>query len=244
MRKLAVILGMMALAAFATADVLWDNGPLVTHPGQGYGGADASAVMTSLLESIYGYGAQLSANNRVADDFTVPSPGWNLDTVSLPTYQTNSTSPTITGLTLRIWSGDNPNNGTLVWGDTSTNRMQSQVFANVYRVLDTGLTNNARHIVTVTGNVGVTLPAGHYWLDWQFNGSGSSGPWAPPVSFINMTNPPGANGMQSLAGAAFAALQDSGSMTPDDLVFTLVGTPVPEPTTLALFGLLALIRRR
>ena len=32
----------------APAAILYDNGPLVTHPGGGFGGADASAVQTAL----------------------------------------------------------------------------------------------------------------------------------------------------------------------------------------------------
>src|SRR4029078_3997860 len=53
--------------------VVYDNGPLVTHPGGGAGGADASALQTSQGMTIFGFGQQQAANNRVADDFTIPA---------------------------------------------------------------------------------------------------------------------------------------------------------------------------
>ncbi|MFZ1553126.1 MAG: hypothetical protein WAV53_17145, partial [Anaerolineae bacterium] len=73
--------------------ILFDNGPLVTHPGGGFGGADASAVQTAIGLTIYGAGHQLSANNRVADDFTVPAgETWTINTVTFYAYQTGSTT--------------------------------------------------------------------------------------------------------------------------------------------------------
>ncbi len=47
------------LTAFEWPEVvLYDNGPLVTHPGGGAGGADASAVQTALAMTLYGVGYQ------------------------------------------------------------------------------------------------------------------------------------------------------------------------------------------
>ena len=64
-------------AAFNPAAVLYDNGTLVTHPGGGAGGLNASAVQTALGNSTYGFGHAISAGLRVADDFTVPAGGWS-----------------------------------------------------------------------------------------------------------------------------------------------------------------------
>ena len=103
--------------------VLYDNGPLVTHPGAGAGGADASAVQTDLGMTTNGFGVQLTAGNRLADDFTISDPnGWTIDTITLFLYQSNSTTTSpITAVNLQIWDGS-PDLGTstVVFGDTTT----------------------------------------------------------------------------------------------------------------------------
>jgi len=173
----------------APADVLYDNGPLVTHPGAGAGGADASALQTALGLTTYGAGNQLSAGNRVADDFTVPAGGWTIDSITFFGYQTGSTTTsTMTSINLRIWDGVPGAAGSnVVFGDTATNRMTSSSWANMYRVLDTGLTDTARPVMASTAAVDTFLPAGTYWVDWQVGGTLSSGPWAPPISIVGQT---------------------------------------------------------
>ncbi len=89
-------------AAFNPAAILYDNGPLTTHPGGGAGGANASAVQTALLSSTYGFGHAISSGFRVADDFTVPAGGWNISTITFYAYQTGSTTTsTINNVNLR-----------------------------------------------------------------------------------------------------------------------------------------------
>src|SRR5512143_645082 len=56
----------------SVVQVLYNNGPIVTHPGGGAGGADASALQTALGMGTYGFGHAVSSGFRVADDFTVP----------------------------------------------------------------------------------------------------------------------------------------------------------------------------
>ncbi len=203
--------------------VIYDNGPLVTHPGGGAGGADASALQdVSLGLTIYGFGAQLSAGNRVADDFVVSyAGGWQIDTITFFTYQTGSgTTSTITGLNLQIWNGPPNAGGTVVWGDTTTNIMTSTIWSNDYRVLEGTLTNADRPIMAVVGTVGTVLPPGTYWLDWQFNGTLASGPWAPPVTILGQTGKPGANALQ-YTSTGWAALLDVSY--PQDLPFIIDG---------------------
>ena len=209
------------------AAVLYDNGPLTTHPGGGFGGANASAVQTALVNGTYGFGHQLSANNRVADDFTVPAGGWYITTITFYAYQTGSTTTTtINHVNLRIWDGT-PGASNIVFGDTATNRLAGSSFSNIYRVLDTGLLDTARPIMADVVTVNTTLPAGTYWLDWQTGGTLTSGPWAPPVTILGQTGKPGANGMQSLAGAAFVAVTD---VVPQDFPFVIEGNAVGGPS--------------
>ncbi|QLQ04847.1 MAG: hypothetical protein HZY76_01175 [Anaerolineae bacterium] len=135
------------LRPVAPGAVLYDNGPLVTHPGGGAGGADASALQTALGNSTYGFGHAISSGYRMADDFTVTGSGWNITTITFYAYQTGSTTTsTINNVNLRIWNGV-PGVGSIVFGDTTTNRLASSSQSNIYRVLDTGLGDTARPIM-------------------------------------------------------------------------------------------------
>lgn len=223
---------------------LWNNGPLVTHPGGGFGGNDLAMLDTSLGENTLGYGHQVSADNRVADDFTVAAGGWTIDTITFYAYQTGAPqSGTITGVNLQIWDGVPGDVGSsVVWGDGTTNRLASTGFSGAYRATDTDPLNNARAIQRDVATVGTTLAAGTYWVDWQTDGTLASGPWAPPVSLVGQTHPAGANGMQSVGGV-WAPVTDSGNGTPDAFPFIINGIPEPATgLTLLVLGLMA--RRR
>jgi len=208
--------------------VLYDNGSLVTHPGGGFGGANASALQTALGMGTFGYGHQISANNRVADDFTVPGPApWTINTITFYGYQTGSTTTsTFTDVRVQIWDGP-PGVGAsaVVFGDLVTNRLASSTFSNTYRVLDTSLLDSNRPIMANVVTIGTTLPPGTYWLDWFSGGTLASGPWAPPVSVLGSTGT--GNAMQSIAGAAFVPLIDVG---PQDFPFIIDGTSSPCDT--------------
>ncbi|MCB9134574.1 MAG: proprotein convertase P-domain-containing protein [Anaerolineales bacterium] len=207
------------------ADVLYDNGPLVTNPGAGAGGADVSALQTALGMTLYGFGHAQTSGFRVADDFTVPAGGWTLDQVIFYAYQTgSSTTSTMTGVNLRIWDGPPNAGGNIIWGDTTTNIMSSTTWSNIYRTLDTGLTDTNRPIMADTGELGgLYLPAGTYWLDWQTSGTLASGPWAPPVSVLGSTGT--GNALQFDATTlTWNAVTDIG---PQDFPFVLIGTAQP-----------------
>ncbi|GAB4578791.1 MAG: hypothetical protein Fur0022_15280 [Anaerolineales bacterium] len=212
--------------------VLYDNGPLVTHPGAGAGGADESRLQsTSLGMTTLGFGHQVSANNRVADDFTITDPGgWDIDNIIFYAYQTGSTTAsTITEVNVQIWDGPPNAGGTVIWGDTSTNVMTDTVWTNIYRVTETTIGNTQRPIMANTVAVGgLHLDPGTYWIDWQSNGSLASGPWAPPVTILGQTTT--GNGLQSIAGVWGAAL-DGGTSTPQGFPFTVLGTVSPLTAT-------------
>ena len=107
--------------------LLYDNGPLINSAGTGAGGADESVLQSvSLGLNILGFGHQLSAGNRIADDFTVAhAGGWDVSTITFYAYQTGSpTTSTLTGANLQIWDGDPSVGGSsVIWGDTATNVM-------------------------------------------------------------------------------------------------------------------------
>ncbi|HET9048340.1 MAG TPA: GEVED domain-containing protein [Chiayiivirga sp.] len=207
----------------APSALLYDNGPLVTDVGAGSGGLDVSALQTAAGATTYGSNVSSANGFRVADDFVVPAGGWTVDTVTVYAYQTGSTTTsTMTAANLQIWNGPPGQAGsTVVFGDTTTNRMAGTAFSNIYRTLDTDLANSQRPIMAVVVTVGTTLPAGTYWVDWQLSGSLASGPWAPPVTIAGAVGAPGANALQYDGTAWVAAVDGS---TAQDYPFVIDGS--------------------
>ena len=198
--------------------VIFDSGPFVTHPGGGAGGADASALQTALGMTTVGYTASDTTLFRLADDFTVPAgENWRVESVVTYCYQTGSpTTSTFDFASLRIWEGA-PGAGTIVFGDTTTNRLASTAWTNAYRVLDTTLTNTQRPVMAQTITVGATFGPGTYWIDFNNGGTLASGPFCPPITVLGQTTT--GNGMQ-FNGTTWVALVDVG---PQGIPFQLIG---------------------
>jgi hypothetical protein len=162
--------------------VLFDNGPLVTLPGGGCASGDASILNnTNGSHSLYGWGFQKNLFNWMADDFTSTVP-WNIDSLKFYAYQTSATSSTINGIYIQIWNGAPNAGGTVVWGDTVTNRLQRTGLTNMYRALISTPTDCARRLQEIVATVNTTLPPGNYWVQFAATGTSTSGPWCPPVT--------------------------------------------------------------
>lgn len=206
--------------------VLYDNGPLVTHPGQGAGGADASALQTTLLMNTLGAGHQQPLGYSVADDFTVTdAAGWQIDDITFFAYQTGSTTTsTITGVYVAIWNGPPNAGGTIIWGDQTTNRLSTTGWSSIYRATETNYTTETtRPIMANVATIGTTLAQGTYWVQWSAAGSLGSGPWAPPITILGQTTT--GNALQYTT--AWAALNDTGTLTPQGLPFVINGSILP-----------------
>jgi hypothetical protein len=209
--------------------LLYDNGPMITHPGGGFNGADASAVQTALAMTLYGFGHQLLAGNRMADGFAIADPGgWDLDSIQFFAYQTGTygfpPASTITAVNYRIWDAAPPG-GSVICGDNTTNMISATTWSGIYRVLDTGLTNSQRPMMESTVSIWPAcahLDPGTYWLDWQSDGSLASGPWAPPITILGQTVT--GDGLQSVTdnGVTWAAAMDTGAQ--QGLPFRIFGT--------------------
>jgi N-acetylneuraminic acid mutarotase len=220
------------LHVFAYPDaVLWDNGPLVTHPGE-CSGVDASRLQTDLTMNTLGFGHQFLIGNRMADDFEVTNPlGWQIDQITFFAYQTNAPadpSP-ITGVYYQIWDGppDDPASH-VVFGDLATNRLVSSTFTNIQRDSGTSPCANNRYIFADVASAGVILPPGTYWIDWMTDGSLASGPWVPPITILGETTTGNALQYTTSSGVWVPAL-DSGTATQQGMPFIIEGEPVPPP---------------
>jgi hypothetical protein len=206
-------------------DILWDNGPFESQPG-------LSVLKTALGMSIYGFGHQTTAGNMISDDFVIPAGAtWEIQDITFFAYQTGSpTNPsTMTAVYVEIYDGppDSPMSN-LVWGDISVNTMTASAWSGVYRVLDTDLTGTSRAIMANTCYIGTTLTAGGYWIVWHSDGSLSSGPWAPPITYPDVIGT--GNALQFTPAGLWAPVMD---VEPQGFPFIIEGThptPVEEAT--------------
>jgi len=195
--------------------ILFDGGPLTTHPGGGANGYDLSALQNAatvnvpIPMNILGWGG--AAPGRSADDFVICDPaGWNISTITVYGYQTGSTPvSTITAATLRIWNGVPGAGGSaIVFGDDTTNVLSSTCWTGIYRATIVDPLGSTRPIMSNVLTVGTTLPPGRYWIDYSLSGSLASGPFTPPVTRLEQPNT--GNAVGSGDGIAYAPLIDTG----------------------------------
>ena len=219
-------------------DVLYDNGPLVNFPLMGFGGADCSALQTTLLMNTLGAGFQIFYGYWLADDFTIPAGEcWSLTNITFFGYQTGSpTAPsTFTAMHVVILDAD-PNDpaANVVFGDMTTNVMSSSAWMNAYRATDYDPEASNRPIMANICDVVAELGEGTYWILFQADGTGASGPWAPPITINGETTTGNAYQSTDGMGTIWDPLTDSGTFTPQGMPFIIEGymggTPADEST--------------
>lgn len=236
MKKLLLsAMALLATTSLVAQTVIYDSGPIYDLAGGGSGGANASTLHDAM--TTYGAGHAFASGYRVAEDIIVPAgETWNIDSLVFHAYQTNSGNiSTITAVNVRIWNGTPGGASTIVFGDSTSNILVTSDFAGTYRTGDftstacPPATCVARPIMRNATYVGTTLTAGTYWVDWQTDGSATSGPWAPPVN-LGAGNTTTGNAKQYINDPANANytnwvdLTDGGSLTPQGLPFLVVGS--------------------
>lgn len=248
MKKCVLAAGAVSLLCSAgLANVLWDNGPVVTDPGGMPDGSDASRLQSATGNTTLGGNATVGSFRR-ADNFTVGGPGWILDSVTAFGYETGSTTTsTMDGIFVQIWDGNPSSGGNVVFGDMTTNRFESTQWSGAYRNTTNAPTGTTRPIMEVVGDLGaLVLAPGEYWIEIGLRTAGGATAWMPPVTLVDQ----GAtgDGLQFTASSStWTNWLDGGSENPLGVPFILTGEVVPAPgaaATLALAGLIGLRRRR
>ena len=262
-RLFAAMAVLCAAIAVQAQVVIWNNGSFATGTvtrGNGAGGPGVTAPPgTQWSEVADGNGSNGSSVHplpgsepafRAEDDFTLTAPT-NISQVHVFGYSPNATF--IQGFSngnLQIWRGRPGDAGSaVVFGDTSTNVVLSGAVTNIYRVFPTttsfaGATlftpGTTRPVQDVTLSVNTLLPAGTYWLDWQLTPIVGTTAFSPFVTFSDGTTrgPVGANARQQLDPTTWGDVVDIGNppTLPDvarNSHLPVIGTPVPEPTSLA-----------
>jgi hypothetical protein len=231
---------------------LYSQTSIVTNPGAGFNGADASRIATGA--TLFGSGAT-QGSNRLADDFTVPASGWLVDSISVYAYRTNTytyppASP-FTGITLNIWNGVPGAGGSII---ASSNTLGSTNWTGIYRVNNTTtLTNAQRPVMNVAALFpNLLLTQGTYWADWSLTAGGTL--FVPPLTTTSGTLVTGNARQFTNSTSTWADVIDAGNPTPlprpVDFPFAVSGsipTPVPfefDPTAGIVFlGAGWLVRR-
>ncbi len=189
----------------------------------GYDGAGASCRAPHT--EYFGWQMGRAQGSWVADVFTVPpSATWAFDTVIVYGYQYGSgTTSTFLNCNLQIYQGTPGLGGTVVWGDTSTNVLNSTGFTGIYRVdtfaADGGLTSTNRPIMFLKLYLSPApiLTEGTYWLSWSSAGSSASIPDAPDKVLPGRINPSGQTARQ-LFGGTWYYIRDSSDNIGMDMI--------------------------
>ena len=231
LRKICFSAVFLISAGFVNAQtVLYDNGTLAGGSGlggmetpgiSGFGGAPV--MMIAPPGTSLGAGHQILNNNRVAEDFTVSSTV-QIDSIRFFSYQTSSTTTsTINDLRVRIFNGAPNAGGTILYGDTTTNRLFSTSFTGIYRVASTDTFGVARPIMSssIRFSSPLVLNAGTYWIEWSQGGTLASGPWC--ILLNSQPNPVTGNALQYL-GSVWQNLIDAGSTLQMSLPFIVYGS--------------------
>lgn len=223
-------------AGWERAAVIYDNGPLITVQSGALcgGGAESTVQVISLCLRLFGEYAsgEGSADYWVADDFTLGCRA-TVQHVVLFAYESAALGPSLTGGTVRVYSGQPtaPNNPAL---RESTTRAGAATQTGIQRAgEDPGPCILRIQRIKFAFDPPLELPRGTYWVCWQLEGSNLySGPWAPPVTILGQTGKPGANALRAFrADGPFTPVVDPGATScppppapfPQDFPFQLEG---------------------
>jgi len=233
MRTMAILIAsVFATAAASEADQLFTNGPLANVPGGGFGGADASRLQTSLGMTSLGFNVDFGGNSvrALAEDFTVPAPGWHLTKVTVYAYQTDSgLTPRLTDMRLVIMNGRPDLPGTaIVGGNPAVNALSSASFTNVLRDSEQNAGLNRRPIMAAVANVNISLGPGTYWMVWALASSFADGPWAQPLNIAGATTT--GNALQLCTCSGWGPALDGGTNTQQGFPFVLDGNLATAPS--------------
>jgi hypothetical protein len=213
----AMVMGAGSMSVVAAGPVLGqmiDNGPLSTGPLTASGVPAPPGTTWSELQvtaacanAALGFSAARlgpATGFRVADDFTITDPAGTLVTrICIYEYLPGASpmAPMVSAGTLRIWAGRPGDPGsTVIFGDTTTDRLLSQMFYQTYRIPSTTTPPPGQaptlnlpifKIELEIDPTGLLLAPGTYWLDWDTTAPGNANHFATPLTV---------SGQRALAG--------------------------------------------
>lgn len=224
-----VFLNLMMLSFSGIAQVQFMNGNLSTGATSKSGVAAPTGYTWSELQNDtgvttssninLGFGAAISADISIADDFTVPAgQTWNITKFSFYAYKTGSAATPSPFDDLRVVvHSSNPALGatTVLFGNLDDNVFDTSSDALIYRIGNSlyptasapGITRKIWKIDSTP--VTLSLPAGTYWIEWQIGDVAATGNFSPASAVVGARTQPGYNAVQYIG--TWAALVDAGN---------------------------------
>ncbi len=232
--------------------------------------SDGVALPNTIVNSVPGFAAYSGAGAtafRLADDFVVGAGGWAIDGIKVYAY-----APTaITGGNMKIRSGRPGDPGsTVIWDSgalagaaigQNTSITTNAGTGNLFRIFNSSpgtiSPNTSRQITEFTFSVpNLNLAAGTYWIDYNLD-RGVDQVLTPSTTHQGVRGVAGANARQfiNILNVWTPNLNDTGLVpvpggtavatnVAQELPFIVTGQPVPEPATMTILGIAALVALR
>jgi hypothetical protein len=259
----------LAGALSASGQIIYDNGGLATGATANSGTAAPAGTQWSEAANPYGNTQEANTNAgiscsvtatvfRCADDFNVPvGQTWTINSVVVFAYQTGfagATSP-ISAATLRVWNGRPGDAGsTIIFGDTTTNRLATSVDSSLWRIFNTvvgaganpptpAATNRRLWLTTLNVSPSLVLTAGNYWIDWNTQIGATTAHFSPAITYQGIRTLPGF-GARQFTGAAWQDTVDAGQFPTGAPVPPVVGLDFPFKLNGSVAGAPAIPRSR
>jgi hypothetical protein len=223
-------------------------------------------TLSNTVAGFSGHFVSAVTNFRLADNFTIGGNPWSITSVNVYGYQTGAgTVNPISSARLRIWNGRPGDAGVSMVFDgsagvsfSSTDMIETSAGArNIFRAFNTvapppgTAPGTTRRVWQWSLNAGgVTLGPGSYWVDYDVTATNLGSVFFPSTTHHGTRGVAGANARQ-WQNTLWADATDTGNpagspIVAQDMPFLIDGRVVPEPGTMAVFGigLAALLARR
>jgi len=193
----------------------------------------AQLLFSNLNQTLAGPNNLNSGNNRLATEF-----------------RTGAAGSTLTGLSFRVFNGDNVVHDFNAYLYTDLNNLPGSLLATFTDVSTIAPNNTADFLIAFSLPGGFSLASNtQYWIATGYKESGNNATVGPLSTASNTGDPGSVFTVSSPPG--FAVSFNNGNsfgdiLTAQNFLFSLQGTVVPEPSTavLGLAGVLVFLSRR
>lgn len=170
-----------------------------------------------------GFSASITNGFKLADNFVVPAGAtWNLTSMKFYGYQTGYAGTVSPFTTVRVAIHSGTVTGPVVFGDQTTNRFNSSVESNIYRIFNAA-TGTTRRVWDIVANTNISLTAGTYWIEYATDVTAGAAHFLPSSTVVGTVTQAG-NNAQAWSGTAWGPLLDG--TNPQDLPFSVNYTTV------------------